>query len=52
MRGATGSFGLKIAPMGLMFLSSVLLTRIMGAEKYGGYVYAISWINLLIIRLF
>lgn len=49
VRGATGSFGLKIASMGLMFLSSILLTRIMGAEKYGGYIYAISWINLLII---
>lgn len=35
--------------LGLIFLSQVFLARLMGAEQYGLYVYAISWIAIVVI---
>jgi len=42
-----GSFGLKVASVGLAFVTSVTLARVLGAEDYGMYVYAISIITML-----
>lgn len=41
------SFALKGVNTGLMFLATVLLTRLMGAEGYGIYAYAYALITLL-----
>lgn len=47
VRGATGTFGLKVAGTGLLFLISVLLARLLGPAGYGTYQYALSWIAVL-----
>jgi len=41
------SFVLKTASVGFGFLSTVLLARILGAERYGIYAYALSLVTLL-----
>ena len=46
-KNAAGSFGLKIASLGLAFVTSVLLARLFGPEGYGLYAYAIAWLFLL-----
>lgn len=47
------TFLIKLTAMGLTFVTSVLLARLLGAEGYGTYAYALSWINLLsIISIF
>lgn len=48
-RGALGTFGMKITETALLFVSSILLTRAMGAEGFGSYAYAITWVNFLLI---
>ncbi len=47
LKGASGSFAVKIAGAGLLFASQMLLTRLMGATQYGIYIYALTWIVLL-----
>ena len=47
VRGASGTFALKIASTGLVFITSLVLARILWAKGYGAYVYAISWVYLL-----
>lgn len=47
VKGASGTFVLKIIYLGATFLTSILLARILGAKDYGMYAYAISWITLL-----
>jgi len=49
IKGAAGSFGLKIAGTGLTFLNSLLFARLLGTEGFGTYAYVIAWTNLLII---
>ena len=46
-RNAAGSFGLKIASVGLAFVTSVLLARLFGPEGYGAYAYVMAWVLLL-----
>ena len=46
-RNAAGSFGLKIASIGLAFVTSVLLARLFGPEGYGLYAYALAWMLIL-----
>jgi len=47
IRGASGTFALKIASTGLVLITSLVLARILWVKGYGTYIYAISWINLL-----
>lgn len=47
LKTAAGTSGLKIANMGLLFLSNILLTRVLGVEGYGVYAYSMSWVLLL-----
>jgi len=47
VRGASGTFALKIASTGLVFITSLVLARILWAKGYGAYIYAISWVYLL-----
>ena len=46
-KNAAGSFGLKIASVGLAFVTSVLLARLFGPEGYGLYAYALAWLLML-----
>ncbi len=41
------TFIIKIVSLGLTFLTSILLARLLEAEGYGTYAYALSWVNLL-----
>lgn len=43
------TFLIKLTAMGLTFVTSILIARLLGAEGYGTYAYALSWINLLSI---
>jgi len=47
VRGATGSFAIKIASIGLGLLTSLMLARLLGVDQYGTYAYVISWIIVL-----
>lgn len=49
IRGAVGSFGLKIAGTGLTFIRSLMFARLLGTDGLGIYAYAISWVGLLSI---
>ena len=49
IKGAAGSFGLKIAASGLTFVISVIFARFLGTAGLGTYSYAITWANLLSI---
>lgn len=43
LQTAAGTSSVRIANMGLLFLSNILLTRVLGVEGYGVYAYAMSW---------
>ena len=49
IKGAAGSFGLKIAASGLTFIMSVILARFLGTTGLGTYSYATTWANILSI---
>ena len=49
IKGAAGSFGIKIATSGLGFITSIVFARFLGTAGLGTYAYAISWANLLSI---
>jgi O-antigen/teichoic acid export membrane protein len=44
-----GSFGIKVASLGLAFITNVLLARLLGASGYGTYIYAFTWAGFLAI---
>jgi O-antigen/teichoic acid export membrane protein len=46
---ASGTFALNVAFNGLLFLTSILLARTLGAESFGAYSYAIAWTAVLSI---
>lgn len=48
-RGATTSFGLKVSSTALGLTTNILLARLLGKEGLGVYIYALSWVSLLII---
>src|SRR5215210_2097973 len=49
VRGAGGTFALKVTAAGLGFVASLLLARLLGAAGYGAYAYAQSWLTLLAV---
>jgi O-antigen/teichoic acid export membrane protein len=49
LKGAAGSFGLKIVSSGLAFVMSILFARFLGTVGLGTYSYATTWANLLSI---
>lgn len=49
VRGASGTFVLKVVNTALALAISLILARILGAQEYGVYAYAISWASLLSI---
>ncbi|ATG88502.1 hypothetical protein MKLM6_0220 [Methylomonas koyamae] len=40
LKGAVGGFSLKVSSVGLNFLASILMARILGPSEYGVYSYA------------
>ncbi len=49
IKGAAGSFGLKISSSALAFVMSVIFARVLGTSGLGTYSYATTWANLLSI---
>ena len=49
IRGASGSFVLKVVAAGLAFITSIILARLLGVEGYGTYSYALAWVALLLL---
>lgn len=47
VRDTGWSFLIRVAAAGLGFLATVLLARMLGAEGYGHYAYAVAFITLL-----
>ena len=48
-RGLAGSLALRIAERLLRFIMAILLARLMGPEEFGLYMYALSWVLILIV---
>jgi O-antigen/teichoic acid export membrane protein len=46
-RGSLGSLIIKLAIVGLAFLNQLVVTRLMGAEQFGVYVNALTWLTML-----
>ena len=49
IKGAAGSFGLKVASSGIAFIMSIIFARFLGTTGLGTYSYATTWANLLSI---
>ncbi len=45
--GSIGSFVLRISNNLILFLTGILLARLLGANEFGLYVFAMAWVNLL-----
>jgi len=48
-RGAGSSFVISIIGAVMAFCTNMLLTRLMGVTQYGIYIYALTWMNLLVL---
>ncbi len=44
---SSGSFLINISNQILLFITSIILARLMGASDYGVYIYALTWILVL-----
>lgn len=49
VRGSVGSLALWGGSLGVRFLLSIVLTRVLGAEAYGHYAYAVAWLAILVV---
>jgi O-antigen/teichoic acid export membrane protein len=49
VRGAAGTFGLKVAEAGATFVLNVVLARLLGAEGFGLFALAVAWASLLTV---
>ncbi len=49
LQGGGGSFAVKVAGAGLSFGSQVALARILGAESFGVYVYALNCAKIAVL---
>lgn len=49
LRGASGAFIIQVLGAGIAITVQMLLARMMGAEHYGIYTYALTWINILVL---
>lgn len=47
--GAAGTFGLKVLGIVFSFATTILLARVLNADGYGVYAYAVSWATLLFV---
>lgn len=46
---SVGTFALRVSGIGLVFIQSLVLARLLGVEQYGVYEYVIAWINVLVL---
>lgn len=49
IKGTGKTFFIKVVGTGILFGSQIALTRMLGVEGYGNYVYVLAWINILAI---
>ena len=49
IKKASGSFGVKICGVGLAFVTSLILARLLQTKGFGIYTYALTWASLLSI---
>ena len=49
IRTTSGNFLMKVLSTLLGFLTTLLLARLLPPEQYGGYAYALAWVNLLVV---
>ncbi len=49
VRGAGMFLGIQVVGVGLMLLSQVVLARVLGAQSFGIYTVAQSWIQVLLV---
>jgi O-antigen/teichoic acid export membrane protein len=47
IRTISGTFSLRLMSVGLRFLVSLMLARLLGARGFGVYNFAIAWVSLL-----
>ena len=47
LRGITGSFFIRATSLGLLFITQILLARVLGASEFGAYSLVIAWIVVL-----
>ncbi len=45
-RGAIGSLVLRVAALGLLFVSSIVMARILGKDAFGEFSYVFNWVLL------
>lgn len=48
-RGTATAFALGAAGTLIVFANQILLARLLGADGYGKYIYALTWVGLLVI---
>jgi O-antigen/teichoic acid export membrane protein len=48
-QGAAGSFAVKTVGVAVVFATQVFLTRMLGTEDFGIYVYVLSWVTTLML---
>ena len=48
-RNAVGSLFIRIGSLISAFVLNVILARFMGVNEYGNYVFALGWLNVLVI---
>jgi O-antigen/teichoic acid export membrane protein len=46
-RGASGAFIVRIIGTGLMFVSHMIMARLLGSASYGNFAYAMTWLSVL-----
>jgi O-antigen/teichoic acid export membrane protein len=49
IRGAGGTYALRVSNTGLKFLTSLVLARLLGADGFGVYNFAMAWLVLLTV---
>lgn len=47
IKGASGSFFVKVVGTGVLYGTQIALARMLGVESYGNYIYVLAWINIL-----
>jgi O-antigen/teichoic acid export membrane protein len=48
-RGTATAFAVSAAGTLIVFANQILLARVLGADAYGQYIYALTWVGLLVI---
>ena len=48
-RGAASAFAIKVSNTALVFGVHLTLARLLGVDVFGVYIYAITWLHLLIL---